>query len=112
MEPCTDFFGMFDRPCERCGFAKADHLYNNVASQEPSQDSPPTIWQKFPDVKPDSGQMCIVAAGPDNQAQVVPVRWCAHDQEFYWHDQAQDLGLDPFPTEEANHWTPWPDDPK
>lgn len=68
-------------------------------------------WNKFSDVKPANGQMCIVAAGPDHHAQIIPMRWYAHDQEFYWHEQAQDLGVDPFPTELASYWMPWPDDP-
>lgn len=67
------------------------------------------VWRKFPDEKPGPGQICIVAAGPSRVAQIIPLVW--DRDEFTWHEQAEGLGLDPFPTEVATHWMPWPDDP-
>lgn len=67
-------------------------------------------WRRFPDVKPEPGQICLVAGGSDKHAQIVAVRWCHYDQEFYWYDP--DLGLDPYPTEVTTHWMPFPADPE
>jgi len=68
-------------------------------------------WRKFPDVKPDNGQLCIVAGGPDRVSQIIALRWDAYEEEFIWHSDSDGLGIDPFPTEIATHWMPWPDDP-
>lgn len=67
-------------------------------------------WFEFPETKPKDQQICLVAAGPNKAAQVVAVRWCNYDEEFYWFDP--DLGLDPYPTEATTHWMPFPADPK
>jgi len=67
-------------------------------------------WTKFPDTKPQDQQVCLVAGGPDKHAQILAVRWCQSDEEFYWYDP--DLGLDPYPTEATTHWMPFPNDPK
>ena len=69
-------------------------------------------WAKFPDIKPKNGQICIVAAGPGRVAQILPLRWDLSAQEFFWHEDADGFGLDPFPTEVATHWMPWPSDPQ
>jgi hypothetical protein len=71
-------------------------------------------WRKFPDVKPNDGQLCIVSAAPHGQigiAQIVPVMWNERNQEFTWHEQVEE-NFDPYPTEITTHWFPWPDDPK
>ena len=68
-------------------------------------------WNKFPEVKPKNRQTCIVAAGPTVVAQIIPVVWDEELQEFFWHDQADGFGLDPYPTEVTTHWLPWPEDP-
>ena len=65
-------------------------------------------WIDFKDKKPENNQVCIVSAGLDNHAQVLAVRWDAYDEEFYW---AEDIGLEPYPTEETNMWMPFPSDP-
>lgn len=67
-------------------------------------------WRRFDKVKPEDQQICIVAAGPDKHTQILAVRWCQSDEEFYWYDP--DLGLDPYPTEATTHWMPFPYDPE
>lgn len=64
------------------------------------------IWNPFPESKPEEGQSCIVAAGPDNVAQHVALIW--DGENFTWPDGVE---LDPFPTEAARFWMPFPNDP-
>lgn len=68
-------------------------------------------WIDFSKQKPLDGQMCIVAAGAGRVAQHVALRWHAYTQEFIWSSAVEDLNIDPFPTECATHWMPWPDGP-
>lgn len=70
------------------------------------------MWKKLSEEKPKNGQICIVAAGPTRVAQIIPLVWIEEWREFIWHEQAEDLGLNPFPSEIATHWIPFPDDPK
>lgn len=70
------------------------------------KDSP---WIDFKRQKPQANQMCIVAAGPCRHAQILAVIWHEYEKEFVWANE--DLGLDPFPTEVATHWMPFPADP-
>jgi len=66
-------------------------------------------WIDFNDHEPDINQICIVAAGSESEAQIIPLTW--DGKEFVWHEHAEPLNLDPFPTEEVTHWRPWPNDP-
>lgn len=68
-------------------------------------------FHKFPAVKPLANQICLVAAGPGRVVQHVALRWDEYEQEFMWVDSVED-SFDPFPTEEATHWMPFPDDPE
>ena len=70
-----------------------------------------TMWRDFSQEKPAPGQVCIVAAGPDCHAQHLALIWDDCEQQFYWVDDAAFSQLDPFPTEMATHWMPWPKDP-
>lgn len=64
-------------------------------------------WKKFPDEKPELGQICIVVAGAAKHSQYVALQWCGK-LGFCW---AVNLELDAFPTTEVSYWMPWPDDP-
>lgn len=66
-------------------------------------------WIACEDVMPKINQLCIVAAGPGSVAQIIPLMWNGTD--FVWHEQSDSFEVDPFPTEQATHWQPWPSDP-
>jgi hypothetical protein len=97
---CFDSTGV----CVRCGCGKtyAIHYKNECEGKNN------VVWLPFPQIKPQPDQICIVAAGPGRVAQHLALRWDDCQAEFVW---AQDIGLAPFPTEEATHWMAWPDDP-
>lgn len=65
-------------------------------------------WKKLSEEKPRINQKCIVAAtvGSCSIAQHASLIWV--NNEFVWAD---DLDFDPFPSELATHWIPWPLDP-
>jgi hypothetical protein len=65
-------------------------------------------WINIKLQKPKTGQICIVAAGPDSVSQYLAMKW--DGSEFSWADD-NETDLDPFPSETATHWMPWPDDP-
>jgi len=99
--PCSHHIFDGSGVCVRCGCGKV------YAIQHPHEcEGSAMVWFPFPQVKPDHGQVCIVAAGPERQAQHLGLVWDGDD--FVW---AQDIGLDQFPTELATAWMPWPADP-
>lgn len=63
-------------------------------------------WFNFKEKKPKAGQVCLVSTGPDNLIQYLALIWDGKD--FIWAD---DEFYDPFPTEEANKWALFPEDP-
>lgn len=68
-------------------------------------------WNKFPEVKPPIGQVCLVCAGSNGppRIQYVALRWDGED--FSWMDDEEESAFDDFPTDEAKLWAKFPDDP-
>lgn len=71
--------------------------------------APGYVWFAVDTLPPPVGQKCIVSAGPGNVAQHVPLVW--DGKEFHWVEDMEEY-FDPFPSEEAGMWMPWPEDPK
>ena len=59
--------------------------------------------------KPKQGQMCMVVA--DGVVQMLALVW--NGDSFEWADgwDGHESAFDPFPSEVATHWRPWPADP-
>ena len=92
--------------------ARGEYM-DNPAAEEKIHVEPIVVsfWRKFPDIKPPANQVCLVAAGPGRVVQHIALRWDEYKQEFMWVDSAED-SFGPFPTEEATHWMPFPNDPE
>ena len=63
-------------------------------------------WNNINDITPELGQICLVVA--DGIVQWMALTWI--NDKFVWADGAEygESSFDPFPTERATHWMPFP----
>lgn len=64
-------------------------------------------WQDIANMKPESGQTCIVTSS-DGVAQWMALTW--NGDAFEWADGYEygESRFDPFPSEQAKYWMPFP----